>query len=258
MHAGLRDRVGGKGRHYAVCATVLAAALTLATAASLADAAPSASTWQGGPPLLPPAAAHMDAGPSLDEDGIACSDRTVQHALHRPAELHLHPSTLFMSEYPTVGGGAAELVFTVTYAGDMRQGDAPWPAGPPAVRLDVTGQDHRGLYRVTNITSNIGTGASDIFEPYDYETETVKAVQGTTYTVRAMIEFVTEGFIPVYAIGFDNDVVTLNVAASELESMSYDKYVSTRQDYLDSGLDAPVTGPTTQADSLRMSISHLS
>ena len=161
--------------------------------------------------------------------------------------MHLHPSMLTLSEYPTVGGGAAELVFTVTYAGDMRQGGAQGLAEPPFVRLDVTGLEHRDLYHVTDITSNIGTVASDVFEPYNFETETVRAEQGATYTVRAEIEFVAEGFIPVYAIGFDNDVVTVNVAASEHESMSYDEYVATQQDYLYSAFDAPVPSQATHA-----------
>ena len=226
--------------------------MALATAASLADAAPYASTWHDEPALLPSAAAHVAVGQSLDEGGVASGDRTAQHALHRPAELHLHPSTLTLSEYPTVGGGAAELVFTVTYAGDMRQGGAQGPAEPPIVRLDVTGQEHRDLYRITNIKSNIGTAAPDIFEPYNLATETVRAEQGTTYTVRAAIEFVAEGFIPVYAIGFDNDVVTVNVAASDLESMPYSEYVATRQDYLDSASDEPAPRPKTRAGSLAL------
>ncbi len=90
------------------------------------------------------------------------------------------------------------------------------------------------MYRVTNITSNIGTMNPAIFEPYDHLSETVRAERGTTYTVRAMVEFVAEGLIPVYALGFDGDVVTIDVAASELVSMPYSEYRSTRQDYLDS------------------------
>ena len=204
--------------------------------------------WEGEPALLPPAAAYMAGGPFMEEDSVN-GDHTMRHVLHRPAELHLHPSTLALSEYPTVGGGVAELVFTVTYAGDMRQdsGDGGLgPAEPPLVRLDVTGSEHSNLYRVTNIKSNVGTAAADIFEAYDFETETVRAKQGATYTVRATIEFVAEGFIPVYAIGFDGDIVTVNVAASELESMSYDEYVSTRQDYLDSASDTPTPRPKMQ------------
>ena len=161
----------------------------------------------------------------------------MRHALHRPADLHLHPSALTLSEYPTVGGGAADLVFTVTYAGDMQPGGAEDSAESPVVRLDVTGSEYRDLYRVTNITSNIETATPDDFEPYDHEAETARAEQGVTYTVRATIEFVAEGFIPVYALGFDGDIVTVNVAASELESMSYTEYVATRQSYLDNASD---------------------
>lgn len=244
------DRFGGQGRHYALCATVMAATLALATAVSLADASQTTSPWHEWLAPLPVAAAHVAAGPSLDEGGIASGDRAVPHALHRPAELHLHPSTLYLSEYPTVGGGAAELVFTVTYAGDMRQGGmggVQGPAEPPFVRLDVTGSEHRDLYRVSSIESNIGAASLDAFEPYDYETETVRAEQGATYTVRAAVELVAEGIIPVYAIGFDNDVVTVNVAASEFESMPYSEYVATRQDYLDSVLDALAPVPAKHA-----------
>ena len=168
----------------------------------------------------------------MERDG-GNGDHAMRHALHSPADLHLHPSTLTLSGYPTVGGGAAELVFTVTYAGDMRQGGAEGLAEPPIVRLDVTGSGYRDLYRVTNITSNIGTEAFDVFEPYDHESETVRAEQGVTYTVRAAIEFVAEGFIPVYALGFDGDIVTVDVATSVHESMSYYEYAATRQGYLD-------------------------
>ena len=192
---------------------------------------------------MPIAAAHVAAGQSLDEGGAASGDRTVQHALHRPAEMHLHPSTLSLSEYPTVDGGAAELVFTVTYAGDMQQDSAQGPSEPPFVRLDVTGLQHRDLYRVSNIESNIGTATPNVFEPYDFETETVRAEQGTTYTVRAAIEFVAEGFIPVHALGFDGDIITVNVAASELVSMPYAEYVTTQQNYLDSESNEPLHDP---------------
>ena len=90
------------------------------------------------------------------------------------------------------------------------------------------------MYRVTNITSNIGTAAPDIFEPYDHESETVRAKLGATYTVRAMVEFVAEGLISVHAFGFDVDRVTVDVAASEYVSLPYSEYVATRQNYLDS------------------------
>ena len=166
--------------------------------------------------------------------------------------MHLHPSTLTLSEYPTVGGGTADLVFTVRYAGDMRQGGmggAQGPAGPPVVRLDVTGSEHTDKYRVTNIESNIGTVSSDIFEPYDFETETVRAKQGVTYTVRADVELVVEGFIPVYAIGFDGDIAVINVAASEHISMPYYDYVATQQDYLDTASDELPSDQTKQAGS---------
>ena len=118
----------------------------------------------------------------------------------------------------------------------MRQdgGAEQGPAEPPVVRLDVTGSGYPDLYRVTNIVSNIGTAAQDVFEPYDYESETVRAERGVTYTVRATVEFVAEGFIPVYARGFDGDIVTVDVAASELASMPHSAYVAAQQDYLDS------------------------
>ena len=229
--------VASAGRHRgrALFATVIiAASLTLTAAASLAVDTPSASVWQDGdgPQLLPLAAAESD-WPPLEREGGADA---VQPALHRPAKLHLHPSTLALSGYPPVGGGTAELVFTVTYAGDMRQdgGAGQGPAEPPVVRLDVTGSGYPDLYRVTNIVSNIGTAAPDIFEPYDHESETVRAERGVTYTVRATVEFVAEGFIPVYARGFDGDIVTVDVTASKLASMPHSAYVAAQQDYLDS------------------------
>ena len=235
--------VASAGRHRgrALFAVIMAASLTLAAAASLAVVTPSASVWHdGGPQLLPLAAAESNRPPLEREGGT----NAVQPALHRAANLHLHPSTLALSGYPPVGGGAAELVFTVTYAGDMRQGGGAeqGQADPPVVRLDVTGSGHSDLYRVTNIVSNIGTAAQDVFEPYDHESETVRAERGATYTVRAMVEFVAEGFIPVYARGFDGDVVTVSVAASELGSMPYHEYVATRQTYLDKELGVQELG----------------
>ena len=248
-------------RSYALCAIALAVALSMAAVVPLPDTTQPASSWHGDAALLPLAAAHVAGGPHVEESGIAGEDHAMRHALHRPAEVHLHPSTLALSEYPAVGGGTAELVFAVTYAGDMRQGGvggSQRQAEPPFVHLDVTGSEYTDLYRVTNIESNIGTAAPDIFEPYDFETETARAEQGAAYTVRATIEFVAEGFIPVYAIGFDGDIVTVNVAASELETMSYDEYVSTGQNYLDSGTEAPATDPAAQADALAPEKRHAS
>jgi len=237
--------VSSAGRHrgHALFATiVIAASLTLAAAASLAIVTPSASVWHDGEPQLLPLAAAEAGVPSLEREG---GTSAMQPVLYGPTNLHLHPSTLALSGYPPVGGGAAELVFTVTYAGDMRQGGSAeqGQADPPVVRLDVTGSGHSDLYRVTNIVSNIGTAAPDVFEPYDHESETVRAERGATYTVRATVEFIAEGFIPVYARGFDGDVVTVSVAASELGSMPYYEYVATRQTYLDKELGVREPGP---------------
>ena len=228
---------GGKRRDYARFAIILAASLALATVVSLAIVTPSTSLWHDGVPQLLPNAAAKVGELSLNMDG-GSTDYTTQPVFQSPAERQLHPSTLVLSGYPAVGRGAAELVFTVTYVGDMQQSRSGehGPDEPPVVRLDVTGSGHRDLYRVTNITSNIGTVAQDIFEPYDYESTAVRAEMGSTYTVRAMVEFVAEGFIPVYARGFDGDIVTVNVAASESMSMSYYAYVATQQNYLDSVL----------------------
>ena len=217
----------------------------LAAVALLTAAVPLATTPHGEPVLLPVAAVDartIEPFMAWESGG----DRAMQHADHRPAKLHLHPSTLTLSEYPTVGGGAAELVFTVTYAGDMQQsgrGSAQGPGESPFVRFDVTGSEYRDLYRVTNITSNIGSAGTDIFTPYDHEAELTRAKQGITYTIRAAVEFVSEGFIPIYARGFDGDVVTVNVAASEHTSMSYSEYVATRQDYLDHKPSTPLSYP---------------
>ena len=233
-----------------MCVAILAASLTLAVASAIVGAAHSESTWLGGLPMLPTAAAAGDGGSMFLEgkDGTG-HDSAARHAFHKASMRSLHPSTLVLSGYPTVGGGAAELVFTVTYGGDLRRGGSAedGPSEPPLVRLDVTGSHHAGLYRVTNITSNIGTAAPGIFEAYDHEAVTVRAEQGATYTVRAMVEFVAEGFIPVYALGFDGDIVTINVAASEITSMPYSEYVATRQTYLDSPPVVPASGRAEQA-----------
>ena len=226
---------GGKRRDRAQLTIILTASLALATVTSLIAVATPASLWHDGESwLLPIAAATGVDDLSLEKEDSA--SYAMRPALYSPARLNLHPSTLTLSGYPAVGDGAAELVFTVTYAGDIRQawGVKQGLAEPPVVRLDVTGSGHRDLYRVTNITSNIGTAASDVFEPYDYESETVRAELGATYTVRAMVEFVAEGFISVYAFGFDADIVTVDIAASKFVSMPHSEYMATRQNYLDS------------------------
>ena len=236
-----------------LCAAILVASLALATTASM---------WHGEAALLPVVVAAEADEVSLD--GASSTSHALQPVLHSPAGLHLHPSTLTLSQYPAVGGGATELVFTVTYGGDILQalGIETGPVEPPVVRLDVTGSGYRDLYRVTNITSNIGTAASDIFEPYDHESETVRAVLGATYTVRAMVEFVAEGLISVHAFGFDADRVTVDVAASEYVSMPYSEYVATRQNYLDGVIIAqtpdPVYAGTPMAEKRRTAdqISH--
>ena len=229
---------GGKRRDYQFT-VILAVSLALATVASMAVVTPSASMWHdGASQLFPIADATGVDDLSLESESSAAY--AMRTALHSPARLNLHPSTLTLSGYPAVGGGAAELVFTVTYAGDVRQvwGAEPGLAEPPVVRLDVTGSG-QDLYRVTNITSNIGSAAPDVFEPYDHESETVRAELGGTYTVRAMVEFVAEGFISVYAFGFDADIVTVNVAASKFASMPHSEYVTTHQNYFDTTTVVP-------------------
>ena len=145
----------------------------------------------------------------------------------------LHPSTLALSGYPAAGSGdTAELTFNVTYTGGAGAG----AGGHPPVRLDVTGSEYSHLYRVTNITSNIGTAAPGAFEPYDHRTEDAAAEPGQTYTVRALVEFVAEGFVPVYARGLDGDIVTIDMAASRDMSMPYLDYLAMREDYLDDTL----------------------
>ena len=106
------------------------------------------------------------------------------------------------------------------------------------------------MYRVTNITSNIGTSAPDVFKPYDHKSESALAEVGVTYTVRAMVEFTTEGIIQVYAIGFDGDVATVTVAASKIISMPYSVYHHMRQDYIGSDLGTLAVDPAIQADAL--------
>ena len=234
----------GNRRDYIQPTIILVAALSLVMAASLTAVDRPVSPWYDGELQLIPIAAAVEVGELSLEREVSTS-YAMQPVFHRSAERQLHPSTLVLSGYPAVGGGAAELVFTVTYAGDVQQGRSTERglAELPVVRLDVTGSGHRDLYHVTNITSNIGTAAPDIFEPYDHESETIRANLDTTYTVRAMVEFVAEGFIPVYALGFDGDIVMIDVAASEFISMPYTEYIATRQNYLDSEIVPPAPDP---------------
>ena len=93
------------------------------------------------------------------------------------------------------------------------------------------------MYAVHNITSNVGTGSPDVFEPYDHATSAVLAEPGRTYTVRADIVIKREGVVPVHAFGLDGDVVTVYVAASAAQSMPYHAYEAAGLAYLDGVLD---------------------
>ena len=112
-----------------------------------------------------------------------------------------HPSVLSLSEYPPVGH-PARLEFAVTYGnGSSGSGSSNGGGGGshahayphahgraehPYVRLDVTGSGS-DMYSVYNITSNVGTTAPDVFEPYDHANTTIRAEPGRTYLVRADI-----------------------------------------------------------------------
>ena len=146
--------------------------------------------------------------------------------LRGAAEPTLHESVLRLEEYPVAGGGPVVLVFNVTYS-------AAASPGPEPVRLDVTGAEYVDLYRVHNITSNIGAGDLSVFRPYDHEAETTMAEDGVTYTVRASLEVLSPGVVPVYARGLDGDIVTVHVAASEAVSMRYEEYLLSGLTYLD-------------------------
>ena len=163
--------------------------------------------------------------------------------LHEGYTPPLHPSTLELSSYPASGSGeAANLTFAVTYMGGWEEDAvASWLAGGrhPHVRLDVTGSNYPDLYRVANITSNIGTAGPGVFEAYDHKTEQTVAEPGRTYTVKAQVEFLAEAFVSVHAIGLDGDVVTIDVATSATRSMSYLEYLAEGEDYLNHTLADP-------------------
>ena len=222
----------------------------LACAAAIAAAALAAAGGAGGPQAEAAGAHGLAAGPAPGADAplvlqYAGQERADGRVLYDGYAPLVHPSTLELSGYPAPGSGeTANLTFAVTYMGGWG-GDggaaASWrPAGDhPPVRLDVTGREHSDLYRITDVVSNIGTAGPGVFEPYDHETEDTVAEPGRTYTVRAQIEFVVEGFVPVYALGLDGDIVTVDVAASEGKSMPYAAYLATGEDYLDHMLAEP-------------------
>ena len=158
-----------------------------------------------------------------------------------------HPSVLSLSEYPPVGH-PARLEFAVTYGnGSSGSGSSNGGGGGshahahphahgraehPYVRLDVTGSGS-DMYSVYNITSNVGTAAPDVFEPYDHANTTIRAEPGRTYVVRADIILDREGVVPVHAFGLDGDIITLYVAASASRSMPYGLYKAAGETYLD-------------------------
>ena len=235
----------------------------LACAAAIAAAALAAAGGAGGPQAEAAGAHGLAAGPAPGADAplvlqYAGQERADGRVLYDGYAPLVHPSTLELSGYPAPGSGeTANLTFAVTYMGRWGNDDgaaASWrPAGDhPPVRLDVTGREHSDLYRITDVVSNIGTAGPGVFEPYDHETEDTVAEPGRTYTVRAQIEFVVEGFVPVYALGLDGDIVTVDVAASPGLSMPYPEYVATGEDYLDHTLSEP--GPLAAREMLPGSI----
>ena len=217
-------------------AAVAAAVATVAAGAGAAHAdGPHAAAADAAPAAKAPLNAHLPV-----REGAA------NLALHEEYAPLLHPSTLELSGYPTSGSGeTADLTFAVTYMGGWDEGAAAAAAswrpggGHPPVRLDVTGSEYPGMYRVTNITSDVGAPGAGAFAPYDHETEDAVAEPGLTYTVRAQIEILAEGFVPVYALGLDGDIVTVDMAASPGQSMPYTEYLAKGEDYLDHLLAEP-------------------
>ena len=231
------------------------AAIAVVALAAAAGADGLQAEAAGAPVLAAEPAQAADAPLDSSYAGRTSADVHVIYDGYAPL---VHPSTLELSGYPAPGSGeAANLTFAVTYMGgwgDDGGAAVPWrPAGDhPPVRLDVTGSEYPDLYRITDVVSNIGTAGPGVFEPYDHETEDTVAEPGRTYTVRAQIEFVVEGFVPVYALGLDGDVVTVDVAASQGLSMPYPEYVATGEDYLDHTLAEP--GPLAAREMLPGSI----
>ena len=227
--------------------TLLAGVAIAAVAAAAASSAGAGAAHADG--LRAAAAAAADAAPAAEaprDAPVLARGGAAGHALHEEYAPLLHPSTLELSDYPTSGGGeTADLTFAVTYMGGWEEGAAAAAAswrpggGHPPVRLDVTGSEYPGMYRVTNITSDVGAPGAGVFAPYDHETEAAVAEPGRTYTVRAQIEILVEGFVPVYALGLDGDIVTVDVAASPGQSMPYTEYLAKGEDYLDHLLAEP-------------------
>ena len=220
-------------------AAVAVAAATVAAGAGAAHA--------DGPHAAADAAHAATAAADAPQDApFHAREGAANLALHEEYAPLLHPSTLELSDYPTSGSGeTADLTFAVTYMGGWDDGAAAAAAswrpggGHPPVRLDVTGSEYSGMYRVTNITSDVGAPGAGAFAPYDHEAEDTVAEPGRTYTVRAQIEILSEGFVPVYALGLDGDIVTVDVAASQDQSMPYTEYLATGEDYLDHLLAEP-------------------
>ena len=167
------------------------------------------------PGATPPAPGAPDPRQAA-EGGIASA----------PHHGNLHNNTLTISKYPAVGE-VADVTFTVTANRDGSFGN------DPLARLVVGAAPGHDSHRIFDVVSNIGTGDPDVFRPYDHDNVTTVARLGETYTVKAKLEIIKEGFLGVHGGGLHGDIVSIYIAASKNVSMNTDEYEATGQTYLD-------------------------
>ena len=167
------------------------------------------------PGATPPAPGAPDPRQAA-EGGIASA----------PHHGNLHNNTLTISKYPAVGE-VADVTFTVTANRDGSFGN------DPLARLVVGATPGYDSHRIFDVVSNIGTGDPDVFRPYDHDNVATVARLGETYTVKAKLEIIKEGFLGVHGGGLHGDIVSIYIAASKNVSMNTDEYEATGQTYLD-------------------------
>ena len=168
--------------------------------------------------------------------------------IHDDVTYELRPS------YPVVGE-IAQLTLTVThnefrgYTTTYDDNNNPIHTSVPygtqhlnPVRLSIA-DPNNPHYRLYDITSNIGSDDPTVFTPYDHTTETTIAEPGKTYTVKAKVEILREGFVDFGAISLDGDKLGIRLAIGDEKTLPTSYYYENNKNYL-----SHLSGPTGQQD----------
>ncbi len=177
---------------------------------------------------------------------------------HSSTHFNIHDYTYEFRGFPVVGE-TGELILTMThkiladdaikilgYDEDGNPIEVPAVYGVNAhlypVKLDIAFLPPSTI-RVYDIVSNINSDDPFVFLPYDHTTETTIAEPGKTYTVKAKVDVLEEGFVFFYAKGLEGDYVQTSYAIGKDETLEFWEYEKYDETYLDHTLrKRPVTG----------------